>query len=171
MRKQDIISILITFAFGAASGAYLFTMVYAPFIADKNTPDSEKLSELIIEGQIYGGCRSACPSFQILGDGSFKYLSTPENGQEQVLREGTVPSEYQRNLRKVLTKTALQEQSQVTESASCNSFTDGIDVAYDITIKGTEYELDSCGTAIDGTSKLWLSLHELWAYFKTTGNN
>ncbi|MCA9355314.1 hypothetical protein KC865_02075 [Candidatus Kaiserbacteria bacterium] len=171
MKKPDILSILMTFIFGAIAGFYLYMTVYAPFSATLDTPDSEQLSEFIIEGRIYGSCSPNCPSFQVLGNGSYRYLFTFEPGQDQVLRQGTLSIKYQSGLRKALTTESLARQSKIIESAKCNSSDDGVDVSYEITIKGTKYKLDSCGTAVAGDSKLWLTLYELWDFFKTLGNN
>ena len=52
------------------------------------------------------------------------------------------------------------------EPAICNSYTDGIDVVYEITLDGKEYTLDSCGTAVEASSRLWEVLSSIWTYFE-----
>jgi hypothetical protein len=97
-------------------------------------------------------------------------LYTPVAGAEQVLRQGTLPSQLERNLHEVLTEAALTKQSQVIQPLVCNSYSDGIDVKYVISLSGKDYMLDSCGTSIDGQSKLWTTLGSIWDYYETVGN-
>jgi hypothetical protein len=170
MKKEDFVSIMITFVVGFFIGGYLYTTNTARWVAEVETPDIEELSEFTIVGDVYGGCRSACPSFQLLGDGSYRYLFTPAAGADQVLRQGALPIQMRRNLRKVLTDEALLVQSKSIEPLICNSYTDGIDVKYEITIDSKDYVIDSCGTNVQSESALWVTLGEVWDYFEQTGN-
>lgn len=170
MKNHDLLSILITFVVGVFVGGYLYTTSFAGFVARLETPDVEKVSEFTIVGEVYGGCREACPSFQVINDGSYRYLYTPYAGADQVVRKGTLPFQLQRNLRAVLTKNALIKQSQVRQPSVCNSYSDGIDVKYEIVIDGQEFILDSCGTTVDGGGDLWATLGSVWDYYEDQGN-
>ncbi len=176
MKKQDILSIIITFAFGLLGGMFLYMTGGAASLDNKlAVPEEkeleEKVSEFAIVSDVYGGCREACPSFQILNDGSYRYYRTPAAGAEPVLRQGTLPLPLQRQLRKALVAETLERESLEIEPSVCNSFTDGIDVKYEITLDGEKYEINSCGTAVDDNGVLWTTLSAIWDYFETGGNN
>lgn len=167
MKKQDIVSILITFVIGFLFGGYFYLTNFAVVVSKIETPDVEAISEFVIEATVYGGCRNTCPSFQIQNDGSYHYLYTPAAGVEKVVRKGAVPTEMMRLLRKVMNTEMLRAQSVAIESAVCNSYTDGIDVRYKVTLDGVEYTLDSCGTAVDSDSLTWKALQGVWTYFES----
>lgn len=176
MKKQDVLTILFTFCAGFLAGVFLYVTGGAAAVDVKtNVPDEQELKEQVSEfsvvSDVYGGCRDACPSFQILGDGSYRYYRTPAAGAEPVLRQGTLPQPLQRQLRKALVATILEKESSEIEPSVCNSFSDGIDVKYEITLDGEEYVVDSCGTAIDDNGVLWTTLSSVWDYFETSGNN
>jgi hypothetical protein len=167
VKKQDLLSILITFATGFLIGGYLYLTNVAEFVSKISTPDKEAVSEFSIVGDVYGSCRHTCPSFQVLSDGSFYYLYTPSAGAEKVTRKGKIPFALQQQLKAAVTKEELWRQSVDIEPAVCNSYTDGIDVKYEITLNGTSYVLDSCGTSVDTGSLLWTGLRGVWSFFET----
>jgi len=169
--KNDRLSILITFLVGFFVGGYLYLTNFAGFISKIETPDIEKVSEFTIVADVYGGCRNMCPSFQIQNDGSYRYLYTPAAEAEQVMRKGTLSRELQLSIRAVVTEEALLAQSKSITPALCNSYTDGIDVKYAVTLDGETYTLDSCGTAVVAESALWTTLGTVWDFFETNGNN
>jgi len=166
MKKQDLLSILVTFFVGVFAGAYLFLVGFAPTMATLDVPSLEQVESFVIESDVYGGCRDACPSFQVLGDGSYRYLYSVSYDEPQVIQSGTIPSAMRRDLRRNLTPEALQAQSQSITPAVCSSFSDGIDVRYTVTLDGEEYVLDTCGTRVDTNSPLWLSIKKIWDYLE-----
>lgn len=171
MRGQDIISVLITFTAGVLAGGFLYLTGGAATEDSKiAVPVAEKLSEFTIVGDVYGGCRDACPSFQVLNDGSYRYYRTPAAGAEKVLRQGTIPINLQRELKAVVTVPILEKQSKKIEPAVCNSFADGIDVKYKITLDNIDYVVDSCGTTVDDKGQLWTTLGSIWDYFETSSS-
>ncbi|MCB9815623.1 hypothetical protein H6785_03555 [Candidatus Nomurabacteria bacterium] len=167
MKKQDLVSILITFAFGVFGGGYLYLTGFAPLENKVSLPDVVALSQFVLVSDTYGGCRDNCPSFQVVNDGSYRYLYVPTDGTGQVVRQGTLPSSIQRKLKSVLDPEKLSAQAESIQPTSCNSFSDGVDVVYDITLAGEQYILDSCGTAVDRNSELWLTLRSIWEYLQT----
>lgn len=171
MKKDDLLSILITFVVGLFAGGYLYITGFAPIEAVVSTPIAEEISEFSIVGDVYGGCRNTCPSFKIVEDGSYRYFYTPAAGAEQSLREGSLPYQLYRNLRNVITESELLKQSRTIVPSTCNSYVDGIDVVYEITLNGRLYIIDSCGTAAEGESELWMTLSQVWSYYETLGNN
>ncbi len=166
---KDAPSIIITFVVGFMAGGYLYLTNFAPLANELTAPDLEDISELSIVSEVYGGCRDACPSFQVVKDGSYRYLFTPAAGQEQIIREGTLPFQLRRELNVEITPAVLKVQSRPIQPSICNSYTDGIDIKYEITLDGVEYVIDSCGTAVDGESDLWQTLSDVWNYYETSG--
>ncbi|MFT7644772.1 MAG: hypothetical protein ACI9BF_000429 [Candidatus Paceibacteria bacterium] len=170
MKKADLMSILITFLVGAFAGLYLYVTYFAQVLTNIYIPDIGKVSELSIVGEVYGGCRNTCPSFQVTNDGSYRYLYTPEVGQSQLFHQGVLPSKLYRQLLSELVKQTLVEQSKVKNPTNCNSYVDGNDVKYEIIIDREVYILDSCETEADLDSQLWITLHEVWEYYFSLGN-
>lgn len=170
VKRQDILSILITFVVGFLVGGYFYLTNVAGFVSKMETPDEKSVSVFVIQADVYGGCRQMCPSFQIQNDGSYHYLYTPAADTPKVVRKGDLPKELEKKVRQAVVIDELQRQSVTIEPALCNSYTDGIDVVYEITLDGVEYSLDSCGTAIDSESELWTTLQSIWDYFETSGN-
>ncbi len=167
MKKSDIISILITFVVGVVAGGYLYLTGFAPIESEVAVPDGQELEQFVIVGDIYGGCRNNCPSFRVINDGSYRFLYTPTIGGSQKTREGKLPYALFKKLRSVATASELEKQSQKMEPADCSSYSDGFDVLYEITLNGKLYVINSCGSAADGKSALWLSLQGVWDYFET----
>ena len=91
MKKQDILSIVMTFFVGVLAGSYLYIVGFAPTVATLAVPSQEKLDALVIESDVYGGCRDDCPSFQLLGDGSYRYLYTSDLSEPQSIADGKIP--------------------------------------------------------------------------------
>ena len=173
MKKPDILSILITFVVGVFAGGYLYLTGFASVEDKMSIPDAEELMEFTIVGEVYGGCElgNACPSFQVLKDGSYRYFYTPAVGIDQILRQGTLPRQLRRQVDVVMRVDDLTEQSEKIQPSFCNSYSDGIDVKYQVMLDGTEYLLYSCGTAVVRQGVLWVALGEIWTYFETLGAN
>lgn len=164
-------SIMITFFVGMFAGGYLYLTGFATILSEFATPDAEKVSQFVIVGDVYGGCQEACPSFQVQYDGSYRYLYTPAVGADQVLRQGVLPTGLHRQLKQVITPLELARQSQEVQPLLCNSYNDGIDVKYTITLDGVVFLLDSCGTSVEAESQLWTVLGDIWTYYENAGNN
>lgn len=170
MKKQDKLSILITFVMGIIAGVYLYIVGFTPLFYDDGVSDEKELAAFTIVGEAYGGCRNTCPTFRVTNDGSYRYFFTPGVGQSQVLRDGRLPFAIQRELRQALTEDGLSAQSTKTQPATCSSYTDGIDVRYTVTLDGRSYLLDSCGTAVIPNEYPWAALAKIWNYFETSGS-
>lgn len=167
MKRQDIITLLFTFVVGFFFGMYLYT---TGFMQDYDAPDvqsQQAVNDFALTAEVYGGCRDTCPSFQILADGTYRYMFTPTAGAEQIIRDGSLPRALRRDISEAFTAKALTTQAVKTQPAVCNSFTDGIDVRYRVTLAGNEYLLDTCGTAVDTNSAIWNTLVKTWNYFET----
>lgn len=167
MKRQDTLSILITFTVGFIAGGYLYVTHFSKILNPDSVETAESASEFTIIGEAYGSCNSVCPSFQVVKDGSYRYQFTAEAGQEKSIKSGTLPLDVQRTVKKVLVEENLVEQSQPVTPTDCNSRNNAIDVRYKISLEGAEYTLDSCGTAVDGEGELWNGLAKIWSYFQT----
>lgn len=167
MNGKEISSILFTFIVGFCVGVYFY---FSGFMQSHDAPDvrtQEEFSEFTLVAEVYGGCRNTCPSFQILKDGSYRYLFTPGVGEDQIIREGTLPRELRKAITSTFVPQTLIDQSRIIKPSMCNSYVDGIDVRYEITIDTTEYKLDTCGTDMDTESPFWNTLVKIWNYFET----
>lgn len=168
MQREDIVSILITFIVGFLGGGYLyvghFTKLYGP---DAVATQEEVAEEFSVTGEAYGSCNDVCPAFQLLKDGSYRYRYTAQMGQPAVVKSGTLPLDLQRTVKRALDVDALETESQTVDAVVCNSSSNAIDIRYRIVYKGTEYEIDSCGTAVNDTGELWSSLNQIWGYLQT----
>jgi len=168
MKKQDILSILITFVVGMVAGAYLFFTGFAPQFLAHNGATDTTYSEFTLTGETYGSCSrtGSCPSFQILSDGSFSYLSsTIFTGTATI--EGNLPGTLLNELRLKFTLTALENGSRSVKVASCASYVDGLDYRYEVILESVVYDLDTCGKNFSVNSELGVTLDKLWNYFAT----
>lgn len=171
MKKQDLLSILITFSMGFFVGGYLYVTQFAVILSKVEVPTESNFTEFSVVGEIYGGCKKSCPSFQILNNGSYRYMYSLTTGADPVLRQGNLPILLKRNLSKALLESELKAQSKKINPSSCNSYSDGFDARYTITVDNKEYKLDSCGTAVTGNGAIWTALNEIWSYFQNYGRS
>ena len=167
MKRQDTLSVLFTFVVGFIAGMFLYLTHFGKLINDTAVTTQADVDSLSIVGEAYGKCGSDCPSFQVLADGSYRFQYAEVRGGEKVIKSGTLPLQFRRSLDDALNPDDLEEQSTRVEPTGCNSRQNGIDVRYDITLEGEDFNLDSCGTAVDGKGKIWTTLSEVWKYFDT----
>ena len=167
MERQDVISILVTFAVGFLAGGYLYVGHFAKMYGPDAVATQEAAAEFSITGEAYGSCGEVCPAFQLLKDGSYRYRYSPQLGEPAVVREGTLPLAIQRSVKRALGVDVLEDESQTVDAQVCNSTSDGIDIRYRILYQGKEYDIDSCGTEVNADGELWSSLNEIWGYLQT----
>lgn len=167
LAKQEIVSILVTFAVGFMAGGYLYLTQFSKLVSPDDVATIEEVQVFSIVSEAYGGCRQNCPSFQVKNDGTYRYSYVPALGADRTFLEGTLPRNLQRELGSAITSRALAPQTNLTNPDNCLSFTDGNDIRYTVTLEGRDYELDSCGTSVDFNSTAWITLAKLWNYFQT----
>ena len=168
MKKQDLISMLLTFVVGVVAGGYLFLTGFAPQFLAHFGATNATYSDFTIDARAYGGCSrtASCPSFQIRNDGSFSYL--PKEAAVGVVPvTGTLPNSYMNGLRQESTRATLTRMTQVSKPTTCASYSDGIDYHYDITFQSVVYRIDTCGTTFTKDSGLARALDKAWNYFQT----
>lgn len=168
LKKQDLVSLIITFAIGMVAGGYLYLTGFAPQFESLSGQTEAVYDDLIIVGEEYGGDRTgSAPSFQVLNDGTFRYLESASASEEIVSKEGVLPTTLLKAVKKRLLTSVLEKAQESTSAASCASYVDGLDYQYTITLQNVVYELDSCGTEFTTESTLGVSLEALWNYFRT----
>jgi hypothetical protein len=167
MNGQEMVSIIVTFIVGFIFGIYIYFSGFLLPFGGSDVQSQEAARTFTLTSEVYGSCGDTCPSYQIQSDGSYRYLFTPAFGEAPVIRDGNIPRRLRNDLLRAMDERALEEQSFPIEPAVCNSFTDGIDVIYRVRYLGEEYEIDTCGTAIDTDSRLWNTLVKTWNYFET----
>jgi hypothetical protein len=79
MKRQDLLTILITFCMGVIFGFYIYLAGFAPANERITTALETNVDGLVITGEAYGGCIQVgnCPRFNIASDGSYRYFYTP----------------------------------------------------------------------------------------------
>lgn len=156
---------------GVTIGVYAYFAGFSSMDREISESIKEYDGTLVIIGEAYGGCEQSvsCPSFQVANDGRYRYFYVPRGADAQVLREGNIPKDLHEQLKAVLRAGELQVASRPIEPAYCNSFDDGIDVAYRVTVDDVDFNLDSCGTDVDGDGQLWQTLGKIWNYFESIG--
>jgi hypothetical protein len=167
MKQNDLVSILFTAGVGLIAGAFLYVAHFSKLIGSDNVPTERTIEKLTIISEAYGGCGSDCPSFQVVADGSYRYQYAPAVGAEKIIKSGTLPLEVQYKVKKSLDAAALIAQSEPEAQTVCNSRQGGVDIKYNITLESSVYNLDSCGTAVNDQSDLWVALSSMWNYFAT----
>lgn len=167
MKKDDLISIWITIIVGLVGGAYLYVAQFTKLYGNDGVETQEEQLEFSMTAEAYGSCGTNCPAFQVKNDGTYRYRYYTEVDQPPTVREGTLPFSEQRTVKRALSEDVLQEQSQVVSPAGCNSATGGIDIKYNVVYKAKQYQINSCGTAVDSESELWSAFSAIWQYLQT----
>lgn len=164
LAKQEIISIVVTFIFGFIAGGYLYINHFTSMVSPDEVQNIDEVSQFTIVSEAYGGCRSDCPAFQVSQDGTFRYRFSERIGAAPTLIDGTLPRSIQKNISSSVSAAVLARQSRAVNPTNCPSFEDGIDIRYNILYEGVEYELDSCGTAVEFSGDSWQALSAIWTY-------
>lgn len=170
MKKQDLISIMITAIVGFFAGIFMFVSyansIALPIVAG-DVPTQAEAQEFSIVGEVYGSCAENCPSFQLLENGNYRYRYVLERGQPALIKDGTLPLGLQSDIKNELALTTLEAQGEIKDRLACASESEGFDFRYKIMFDGEEYILDSCISAIDYGSDLWIALTAIWNYLQT----
>lgn len=166
--KQDITIMVITFLVGIFAGFYLYTTAFAPQFDEFVGQTESVYEDFVVDGTKYGGNRAGtAPSFQLLADGTFRYLPYTDSGMLGEVREGTLQRTLLREIKDNLTASSLELASQNVTRGDCASYVDGLDYSYSVTIDGDSYTLDTCTTNFRFDSDTYQTLDKLWKYFET----
>jgi hypothetical protein len=167
MEKDDLVSILITIVIGFIGGGYLYVAHFTKLYGQDKVDTQEEQAQFSLVGEAYGSCGNVCPAFQIKNDGSYRYRFYTDASMPPTVREGTLPLSEQRTMRRALDEVALGEQSEPVSTGTCNSATGGVDIKYTVVYKAAQYNIDSCGTAVDSEGDLWVAFSAIWQYLQT----
>ena len=171
IKSQDKVILISAFAIGLFAGAYLFLMGYAPKFGSSSVPAQSAMTKFTIESDSYGGSGDGIPpSFQILADGTYRYIPQTDAMATSAiagLKQGTVPSALMKNLRKSLTTTDLTLAALPVTPSQCASMAGGLDYHYRISIGGADFTVDSCNTNLKPDSDAGEALTAVWDYFAT----
>lgn len=150
------------------AGAYLFFVGFQPQVEKVTSelippPDPARL--ISIEGYQYGGCERSgrCASFRIDDAGDYSYVATSVPTTEGPV-SGTLLRRDWRDMRALLSAQVLTASAAPYMPELCASAYDLVDYRYVIGFAGEQYELDTCGTALDRTSELGAALDQLWQF-------
>lgn len=170
MTQGDWFMFISTFLVGACAGAYLYAMSFKPVYQPNDIDWGEiSASDFSITGRSYGGTNAGYvhPTFRVVGDGSYAFLpggvgadasNTPE--------EGDLPRAIFGDLRSAVLNANLPLLAAERPQQQCDVHTGGIDYAYRVIIEGTQYELDTCATALSRDADLTNALENVWAYLQ-----
>jgi hypothetical protein len=94
IKRQDKLTVLSALLIGIIAGSYLYLVGFAPeFQSGQGVEDQDDTVDFMIVGEMYGGMRAGIPpSFQLEGDGSYRYVpfsNDPEVPSEAI--EGALP--------------------------------------------------------------------------------
>ena len=152
-----------SFVMGMFSGVFLYLTVFAPeYGSIVDGSEFTAIDAHVIEGTMYGGCSETdtCASFKLIDNRKYQYLPYPEADVEK----GTLPGALEETLTKMLDVNTLSDASNQIQNTHCESFVDGVDYTYDITLDGYTYTLDTCDTSFVYNSKLQSALLDTWAF-------
>lgn len=168
MKKQDKLTLLSAFLIGMIAGSYLYLVGYAPeFQSGQGVDTQNEEEEFMVVGEVYGGMRAGIPpTFQILADGSYRYVKFSDNVEVpgEVL-EGNLPKDMFRSLKNSTSLEVLEDAAREIQPEMCAQMVDGLDYKYTIVKEGEEYDLNTCGTNISIDEGLGAELADLWDYF------
>lgn len=120
-----------------------------------------------VAGHEYGGCDwgySGCATFTVSANGSYKYRQKSD-GETHT---GVLPQTLIDTLKLKLREASLQQYSRRVSDKDCDSYTDGIDNRYTVSLNGRKYRLDTCETVLPYESEASAALFDVWVYLNST---
>lgn len=169
MTGSDWFLLISTFVVGLVSGAYLYTTAFKPIYQPENSISrSERIAEdFSIVGKAYGGLHPAGytqPLVRITGDGSYSYFPPGIGVSSEDPQKGVLPSSLFGVLFEEIDQSDLEVLSHSSVKEECRIFYDGVDYVYRIVLDGTEYELDTCNTALTYDHPIATIMDDVWSY-------
>lgn len=145
MDLKTKVLLISTFLMGVVAGGYFYLTVFAPEYNDVlSSGDTLSANDLVIEGEMYGGCSEAdaCASFRLVDGKRYEYRSFPDAD----MKKGTLSNGIADPIRAAIADADLERLSENVSSAECASYVDGVDYRYTVFRGGNSYVLDTCGT-------------------------
>jgi hypothetical protein len=171
IKRQDKLTVLSALLIGIIAGSYLYLVGFAPeFQSGQGVEDQDDTVDFMIVGEMYGGMRAGIPpSFQLDGDGSYRYVPFSDDSEvPSEAIEGALPRTLLRDLKIALDEQTLEAAARPVTLEVCAQMVDGIDYKYVVIRNDVEYELDTCGTDFQSDSPAGVSLMAVWDHFEET---
>ncbi len=167
--KQDIVIMIVTFIVAVCAGFYLYLTAFAPQFEDFTGQTEEVYEEFMIVGSQYGGDKmgGTAPSFQVLQNGSYRYIPYTSEGAVVEAKEGSIPRSLFNEVKNALAADSLESAGIIVTRGDCLSYVDGLDYTYFVTLEGESYTLDTCSTNLKSDGSVARALDKLWNYFAT----
>lgn len=148
MKKSDILNIIITFIVGSFTGAYLYIYGFAPQFSLKQLISSQPNFQ--ISAEVYGLCdrEGICGSFQLGSDGTYLAFSSVARSEERTRREGEIPSELLKRIKKTFTVSTLDGLDTPLPNKVCPARADTAEYYFTFVTKESQFKLDTCSTAL-----------------------
>jgi hypothetical protein len=161
MDAKTTFLLISTFLMGVIAGGYFYLTVFAPEYNDVlSSGDTLSASDLVIEGEMYGGCSEAdaCASFRLVDGRRYEYRSFPDAD----VRKGTLERSIADPIRTAIGNADLERLSEEMSSSQCASYVDGVDYRYTVFSGGNSYVLDTCGTRFSAELSLQNVFVDAW---------
>lgn len=167
IRNQDLILMVSTFLIGIMAGGYLYIVGFAPQFSDylDDNQTESVYEDFVIDGEMYGlDTISSTASFQVLKNGSFRYIPAGEIDSANI-KEGLVPKSIWADIKNNLTEKNLTTYVIEQEQLNCPTL-ENPGYRYAVTLNSKKYSLDTCKTNFSSNNQSALALENLWNYFR-----
>lgn len=169
--RADWVLFVLTLLMGMVAGAYLYAMSFKPIYQPEGSVTGGEAGalEFSVIAKAYGGFHPreyVHPSFRITGDGNVSYYKGGENAIDQTAVEVSLPRSLFNRLVDDISRADLEELSYPDPKDTCRIASDGVDYTYRITMDRTQYEMDTCYTALPYDHSLTQTLEDVWSYLR-----
>lgn len=168
MNHRDKISILSTFTIGMIVGVYIYLTGFATTFKLPEVVTQNAYTELVVTADSYGKCEEegTCFAFQLIGDGTYRAIFDPAG--ERVVVEDKIKKSLRRELAVVLTLADLTRQAAYAQNEECIGMVVDNQYRFSINLGTSTYLLDTCTTAVEKNSQVWLTLSKVWTVLSTS---
>jgi hypothetical protein len=167
IQLQEKILLATTFLIGGVAGWYLYITAFAPQFDHLVGQTESVYEDLVVIGEQYGTQGASTPSFQVLKDGSFNYVTYNAATGEASHKEGTLPRSLWTSVKTDLSRTKLETLQKPVPDVTCAPTADGVNYSYDVTLNSVVYTLNTCTTDLAHDAAAIATLDKLWTYFGT----
>jgi len=151
-----------TFIFGLIAGAILFLQSTTGGEGDAYVSEKDA-GNFSIVAYAYGGCtRIGCPSYRILQNGSYIYLTRQEGDGKY---SGEMSEKDMQTIRTQLQNTDFASIGASSFAGTCPITYDGVAYRFNIDYKGNQYTFDSCVEDLE--SPFFTTLSNYFEVFNT----
>lgn len=165
MSTRDWVLFVSTFFIAVLCGMYLYYTTFVPaYLTNPVVTDisAQLAPDWEMGVRVYGGCErtSSCPAFSLNSKGQYRYQPVPN----APIQNGRVPSELRAGFDEAFSERALRQLAQPVVAANCVSFADGLDYRIQVTTPTARYDLNTCGTALQGDGEVVALVRQTLSY-------